>query len=87
MIVANGFSRETATRAVAERVAYAVAFGRLFLANPDLPQRFRLNAALNMPDASTFYGGTNKGYTDYPTLSPRQEEKVPDDESIAVGNP
>ena len=86
LIVANGFTRETATRALAEGVADAVAFGRLFLANPDLPQRFRLNAALNTPDESTFYGGTDKGYTDYPTLSPRQEEKVPSDDSIAVGN-
>jgi N-ethylmaleimide reductase len=68
LIAANGFNRETATRAIAEGVADAVAFGRLFLANPDLPERFRLNAALNMPDESTFYGGADKGYTDYPTL-------------------
>jgi N-ethylmaleimide reductase len=72
---------------LAEGVADAVAFGRLFLANPDLPQRFRLNAARNTPDESTFYGGTDKGYTDYPTLSSRQEEEVPTDDSIAVGNP
>jgi N-ethylmaleimide reductase len=70
LIVANGFNRETATRAVAEDVADAVAFGRLFLANPDLPQRFRLIAPLNAPDESTFYGGTEKGYTDYPALDP-----------------
>jgi N-ethylmaleimide reductase len=68
LIVANGFNRETATRAVAEGAADAVAFGRLFLANPDLPERFRLNAPLNSPDESTFYSGAEKGYTDYPAL-------------------
>jgi len=47
LIVGNGFNRETATRAIAEGVADAVAFGRLFLANPDLPERFRLNSPLN----------------------------------------
>jgi N-ethylmaleimide reductase len=68
LIVANGFNSETAARAVAEGVAAAVAFGRLFLANPDLPQRFRLNSPLNSPNESTFYGGSEKGYTDYPAL-------------------
>jgi N-ethylmaleimide reductase len=68
MIVANGFNRETATRAIAEDAADAVAFGRLSIANPDLPERFRLSAPLNTPDESTFYGGGEKGYTDYPAL-------------------
>ena len=45
-----------------------VAFARLFLANPDLPQRLALNAPLNEADASTFYGGDERGYTDYPAL-------------------
>jgi N-ethylmaleimide reductase len=40
----------------------------LFLANPDLPRRFRLGAPLNQPDESTFYGGGERGYVDYPTL-------------------
>jgi N-ethylmaleimide reductase len=52
-----------------------VAFGRLFLANPDLPERFRLNAPLNIPDESTFYGGSGKGYTDYPALAPQLVQK------------
>jgi N-ethylmaleimide reductase len=69
VIVANGFNRETAMRAIADGAADAVAFGRLFLANPDLPERFRLNSPLNSPDESTFYGGTEKGYTDYPSLA------------------
>jgi N-ethylmaleimide reductase len=71
LIAANGFNLETATRIVAEGLADAVAFGRLFLANPDLPERFRLKAPLNSPDESTFYGGAEKGYTDYPALVPQ----------------
>lgn len=46
----------------------AVAFGRPFIANPDLPKRIRQEAAWNEPDHRTFYGGAEKGYTDYPTL-------------------
>jgi N-ethylmaleimide reductase len=75
LIVANGFTLETATRAVAESAADAVAFGRLFLANPDLPERFRLNAPLNTPDESTFYGGAEKGYTDYLALDAQLVKK------------
>jgi len=45
-----------------------VSFGKLFLANPDLPKRFELNAELNTPDPSTFYSPGEKGYTDYPFL-------------------
>ncbi|VAW73778.1 NAD(P)H-dependent 2-cyclohexen-1-one reductase [hydrothermal vent metagenome] len=45
-----------------------VAFGQLFIANPDLPVRFQKNAALNRPDPSTYYGGGERGYTDYPFL-------------------
>ncbi|HWQ09725.1 MAG TPA: hypothetical protein VN436_11470, partial [Holophaga sp.] len=46
-----------------------VAFGRPFLANPDLPARLRMRAPLNEPDASTFYAPGEKGYTDYPALA------------------
>jgi N-ethylmaleimide reductase len=49
-----------------------VAFGQLFIANPDLPERFRRHAALNVPDRQTYYGGGEKGYTDYPALDPGQ---------------
>jgi N-ethylmaleimide reductase len=45
-----------------------VGFGRLFLANPDLPERFKAGAPLNEPDPATFYGGDERGYTDYPSL-------------------
>ena len=46
-----------------------VSFGVLFIANPDLPERFRRNAPLNKPDPSSFYGEGSKGYTDYPALA------------------
>lgn len=74
LIVNGGYTRDTAARALADGIADAVAFGRLFLANPDLPERLRSDAPLNTPDASTFYGGAEKGYTDYPALAP---EPVP----------
>jgi 2,4-dienoyl-CoA reductase-like NADH-dependent reductase (Old Yellow Enzyme family) len=45
-----------------------VSFGRLFIANPDLTERLRQGAVLNTPDRMTFYGGGDKGYTDYPTM-------------------
>jgi N-ethylmaleimide reductase len=47
----------------------AIAFGTPFLANPDLPQRYRINAPLNVPDQATFYTGEDKGFTDYPALA------------------
>ncbi len=45
-----------------------VSFGRPFISNPDLPERFRQSAPLNEYDSSTFYGGDEHGYTDYPAL-------------------
>ena len=51
-----------------EGSADLVAFGQLFLANPDLPERFRRSASLNQPDPATFYTGGAKGYIDYPVL-------------------
>ena len=62
------FEQETAEQVLAAREADAVAFGILFIANPDLPRRFALNAPLNEPDPSTFYTSGSKGYTDYPIL-------------------
>lgn len=64
----GGYDRERGDATIASDKADLVAFGTLFLANPDLPERFRLNAPLNQPDPSTFYGGDEKGYIDYPTL-------------------
>jgi N-ethylmaleimide reductase len=47
----------------------AVAFGRAWIANPDLVERIARGAALNAPDMATFYAGGDKGYLDYPTLA------------------
>jgi len=65
------FTRESAEAALAEGAADAVAFGKLFIANPDLPRRFLLGAPLNPWDPPTFYyagGDRAHGYTDYPAL-------------------
>jgi 2,4-dienoyl-CoA reductase-like NADH-dependent reductase (Old Yellow Enzyme family) len=62
------FTFDTATQLLAAGEADAVAFGKLFLANPDLPRRLQLGAPLNEPDIPGFYAGGAKGYTDYPAL-------------------
>ncbi len=67
-IANEGFTQETAERVIAAGEADAVAFGKLFIANPDLPERFRLHAPLNAPQPETFYGQGPQGYTDYPFL-------------------
>ncbi len=64
----EGFDRETGEAVVAGGRADAVAFGRPFIANPDLPKRFSLGAPLNPPNPETFYGPGPEGYTDYPSL-------------------
>jgi N-ethylmaleimide reductase len=69
MIVNGGYDASTAEAVIARGEADLVAFGVPFLANPDLPLRYRKQAALNAPDATTFYAGEAKGYTDYPALS------------------
>ncbi|ALT77402.1 alkene reductase [Paucibacter sp. KCTC 42545] len=69
LLVGNmGYGLEESQQALAAGQLDAVAFGTGFLANPDLPARFKAGAALNAPDASTFYTPGAKGYTDYPTL-------------------
>lgn len=68
LLGAGGFSRETAEDAIRAGKADAVAFGRLFISNPDLPERFRTGAPLNRYDRTTFYGGGEQGYIDYPAL-------------------
>ena len=65
----GGYDKETAEAALKAGDADAVAFAKLFLANPDLPERFRQDAALNAWDVETFYTPGPKGYTDYPALS------------------
>ena len=68
LIVCGGYDQARAEEAIAQGMADAVAFGQLYIANPDLVERFKLNAPLNEPDSATFYGGGEKGYTDYPML-------------------
>ena len=67
-IANEGFTFETAQKALAEGWADAVAFGKLFIANPDLVKRFAEGAALNAWDTATFYSGGPQGYVDYPAL-------------------
>ncbi|MBE7940988.1 MULTISPECIES: alkene reductase [Ramlibacter] len=66
-MVNNGYTPEMAEQAL-EHGADLVAFGKAYIANPDLVERLRAKAPLNTPDTATFYGGGARGYTDYPTL-------------------
>ena len=68
------FTFETASQVLAAGEADAVAFGVPFLANPDLPERFRQKATLNAPDPTTFYAPGAKGYTDYPFMEQMSEQ-------------
>jgi N-ethylmaleimide reductase len=64
----GGFNKEAGARLLSGGGADAIVYGKLFLANPDLPERFRRDAPLNQPDQSTFYAQGERGYTDYPTF-------------------
>lgn len=64
----NGYTRGLALSTLAAHTADLIAFGKLFISNPDLVERLRRNAPLTEPDQSTFYGGNEHGYTDYPSL-------------------
>jgi N-ethylmaleimide reductase len=68
LISAGGYERSDAMKVVEDGYADAVAFGRLFISNPDLPKRLEKDADLAKYDRGTFYGGAEKGYTDYPCL-------------------
>ena len=68
LMLNGGYTRPLAEAALARGEADLVSFGASFLANPDLPVRLARNAPLNPPDPATFYGGDQRGYTDYPTL-------------------
>ena len=68
--ITNGaYDKARGNAAITKGAADAIAFGVPFLANPDLVKRLELDAALNVPDQTTFYGGDERGYTDYPALS------------------
>ena len=68
-LIGGGLDQKSAEAALADGRADATVFGGAFLANPDLPERFRQGAPLNTPDQSTFYSPGAQGYTDYPFLS------------------
>jgi N-ethylmaleimide reductase len=67
-IANNGYDLKLANEALGQNKADMIAFGKLFISNPDLVERLKLGAPLNDFDKTTFYGGGAKGYTDYPTL-------------------
>ena len=75
LIMTGGFDQDMAEAWLRQGKADLIAFGRKFLANPDLPERFRRRAPLNADDRSTYYGGGAKGYTDYPTLAQERGEQ------------
>jgi N-ethylmaleimide reductase len=67
-IANNGYDFELANKVLSANEADLIAFGKPFIANPDLVERLKRGAPLNTPDKATFYGGGAKGYTDYPEL-------------------
>ncbi|MGH8576740.1 MAG: alkene reductase [Gammaproteobacteria bacterium] len=75
LVLAGGFDQDTAEAWLEQGRADLIAFGRKFIANPDLPERLRSRAPLNADDPSTYYGGGAKGYTDYPTLAQERGEQ------------
>ncbi|MDQ0968651.1 N-ethylmaleimide reductase [Flavobacterium sp. W4I14] len=69
LVMANaGFNKESGEAELEKGIAKIISYGSLFLANPDLPKRFELNAGFNQIDQATMYGGGEHGYTDYPFL-------------------
>ncbi|MFG3449618.1 MULTISPECIES: alkene reductase [unclassified Stenotrophomonas] len=71
-IANNGYDKDSAEQAIATGYADMIAFGRAFIANPDLVERLRLGVTLSELDPDTLYGGGAKGYTDYPSVSGAQ---------------
>ncbi len=69
LVAGTAYSKDTAEAELNKGIAKLIAFGATFLANPDLPKRFKLGAELNQPDRATMFGGGEKGYTDYPFLA------------------
>lgn len=72
IISAGGYDQESGNAMLDQGSADLIAYGRIFLSNPDLPERFRRNAPLNPFNRDTFYGGDEHGYTDYPFLEKTQ---------------
>jgi N-ethylmaleimide reductase len=69
LIINAGFNKAKGNAAIAAGHADLVGFGVAYIANPDLVERYRTDAALNMPNPTTFYGVGPGGYTDYPSLA------------------
>ena len=67
-ITNSGYNKDRGNKAIEKNTADAVAFGIPFIANPDLVKRYEIDAKLNEADPSSFYGGADNGYTDYPSL-------------------
>ena len=78
LVLNGGFDAATGQAALASGAADAIAYGIPFIANPDLPARFRAGATLNVPDQQTFYTPGSWGYTDYPFLDQREAHTVSD---------
>ncbi|HEX7411092.1 MAG TPA: alkene reductase, partial [Bacteroidales bacterium] len=74
LITAGNYNQEKGEAALREGIADMVAYGRLFISNPDLPERFAEQVPLTEPDVSTFYAGGEKGYIDYPSLKPADKK-------------
>lgn len=69
LITCGAYDKKRGNSVLEDNLADAVAYGELFISNPDLVERFKIDADLNKPDPSTFYTQDDKGYTDYPILS------------------
>lgn len=88
IITATDYTRESGNQVVERGDADLVAFGRAFIGNPDLVERFALDAPLTVPDHSTFYGGGAAGYTDYPYLGDEcSAETVDADQRVGLDYP
>lgn len=68
LIAGTAYTRDSGEAELQKGTADLIAYGTAFLANPDLPKRFELNAELNQADRNTMFGGGEQGYTDYPAL-------------------
>ena len=74
LLVCGGYAPANAAADIAAGKIDCAVFGRQYIANPDLVARIAADGPYNTPDPDTFYGGGDKGYTDYPTLSEEQSE-------------
>ena len=76
LILCGGFTRDSAELALSEGRADLIAFGTLYIANPDLVERLQRHGPFNVPDRVTFYDGGDHGYVDYPFLSSHAAAQV-----------